>query len=140
LVSLLNVPCNTFLKAGLLVPISLNHQVMVGCNKGVSLAWENRRPASSRHAFSSKYLDENSCLSPSAVGPMTTCNGPLLGFVRYAKRTNRAVFLAFSVCRCCFHRIFVDVPFACAWALMRLAIHVFLAVWICFQEVEAFIC
>jgi len=77
-----------------------------------------------RHAFSSRYLEENSCHSLLAVGPMTACSMPFLVFIRNADQTSLAMFLALSVCRCCFHIDFVDIPLACAWAWIRLVIHI----------------
>jgi len=107
-----------------LVPILPNHWIMGCCSNGVSFACKKWQPASSRHAFLSRYLEENSCCSPLAAGPMTACSMPFLVFVHSTNQTSLAVFLAFSVCQCCFHIDFVDIPLACAWAWIRLAIHI----------------
>jgi len=119
-----NLPSNTFLKLGLLVLISLKHCSRCACSKGVSFACENVCPASLRQAFSSACFVENSWWDPSWVGPITACSAPVrpLGFS--TAWTKQAVFLACSVAWCCFHRDLAVVPFACAWAWIRLAIHV----------------
>jgi len=105
------------------VPI-LHHWIIGCCSGGVSFACKNWWPASSRHAFSSMYLEENSCWSPSVVGPITACSVLCLVFICSADRTSLAVLLAFSVCQCCFQRDFVAIPLACAWAWIKLVIQV----------------
>jgi len=92
------------------------------CSNGLKLACENQSPASSRKAFSNKYLVWNSCLL-SLVGPITIISAPeqLLGWS--AAHTSHAVFWACSARWCCFHRDLVDFPLACACACIILAIH-----------------
>jgi len=117
-------PASTFLNSGRVGPSSPNLCSIFACNNGVSLAWVNLLPASSRHAFSSKDLVVNSWQRPSVPGPMTTCNAPWRFELWRADHMLLAIFLACSVDLCCFHNAFIVTPLADACAFIMPTIQV----------------
>jgi len=118
------LPCKTFLKAGWFVPTSPKICHIVSVSNGMSQDWENCLPTSSRHAFSSKYWVLNSAWSLVSVGLMTMVSMPCCWFVCKAARTHQVVSHAHSAEQCCFHKDFLGMPFAWAWALIIPAIQV----------------